>query len=158
MNCPLLRTLATLPIFGYAVDARLRRSGFELKSLFAEWRIPEAGALMHTFDAAGKPLFDAQKPVPTIIRGVYVEAGYDVFHPFRLKHQLVPFARLEHYNTQAAVPEGFTANPTHSIREYTFGASYRPVREVVVKADYQLRNRKAGPHETQVNFGVGFMY
>lgn len=148
----------SLPIFGYTIDARFRRAGFELKSLFAEWRLPEAGALMHTFDAEGKPLFDSAEPVPTIIRGAYVEGGYDVFHPFGISHQLVPFARLEHYNTQAAVPEGFTANPTYSIREYTFGLSYRPIREVVLKADYQLRNRKAGPDETQANFGVGFMY
>lgn len=148
----------SLPIFGYTIDARFRRAGFELKSIFTEWHIPEAGTLMHTFDEAGKPLFDAKKPVPTIMRGAYVEGGYDVLHPFRLSHQLVPFARLEAYSTQAAVPDGFTANPTYSIREYTFGASYRPIREVVVKGDYQLRNRKAGPDETQVNFGVGFMY
>jgi hypothetical protein len=148
----------SLPIFGYTIDARFRRAGFELKSLFAEWRLPEAGALMHTFDQAGKPLFDSTKPVPTIMRGAYVEGGYDVFHPFGISHQLVPFVRLETYDTQAAVPEGFTANPTYSIREYTFGLSYRPIREVVVKADYQLRNRKAGPDETQANFGLGFMY
>jgi hypothetical protein len=149
----------SVPILGYTLDARFRRAGLEWKILFAEWHLPEAGALMHAYDDAGKPLFaDRTKPVPTRMRGAYVEGGYDVLRPFRVSHQLVPFARLEYYDTQSAVPEGFTANPTYSVREYTFGASYRPIREVVLKGDYQLRNRKAGPDETQINFGVGFMY
>jgi roadblock/LC7 domain-containing protein len=148
-----------VPILGYTLDARFRRAGLEWKALFAEWHLPTAAALMHTFDAAGKPLFaDATRPVPTRIRGAYVEAGYDVLRPLGVSHQLVPFARLEAYDTQSAVPDGFTANPTYSVREYTFGVSYRPLREVVVKADYQLRNRKAGPDETQINTGIGFMY
>jgi len=149
----------SVPILGYTLDARFRRAGLEWKILFAEWHLPKAGALMHAYDDAGKPLFaDATRPVPTRMRGAYVEAGYDVLHPFGVSHQLVPFARIEHYDTQSAVPEGFTANPTYSMREYTFGASYRPIREVVLKGDYQLRNRKAGPDESQINLGVGFMY
>lgn len=148
----------SMPVLGYTLDARFRRAGVETKALFAEWHLPEAGALMHTWSAAGAPLFDAKKPVPTRIRGGYVEGGYDVFHPFGLSHQLVPFARLEYYNTQSAVPDGFQENPTYAVREYTFGVSYRPIREVVVKADYQLRNRRAGPDETQISAGVGFMY
>jgi hypothetical protein len=147
------------PVFGWSADARFRRAGLEWKVLYTEWYLPQAAALMHTFDADGKPLFaDAAQPVPTRMRGGYVEGGYDVLRFLGVSHQLVPFGRLEFYDTQAAVPDGFKANPTYSVREYTFGASYRPIREVVVKGDYQLRNRKAGPDETQVNFGVGFMY
>ncbi|MFT3766060.1 MAG: hypothetical protein QM820_11170 [Minicystis sp.] len=146
------------PLLGYSIDARFRRAGLEWKALFTEWHLPEAGALMHTFNDSGKPIYDAAKPAPTRIRGAYVEAGYDVLHPFGLSHQVVPFARIEYYNTQSAVPDGYKANPVYSIREYTFGASYKPIREVVFKADYQIRNRQAGPDETQANFGVGFMY
>ncbi|APR78557.1 Hypothetical protein A7982_03904 [Minicystis rosea] len=149
----------SVPVLGYSIDARMRRAGLECKALFTEWHLPGSSALMHTFDDAGKRLFaDTAGPLPTRMRGAYVEGGYDVFRPFHLSHQLVPFARVEGYSTQAAVPDGFKANPTYSIREHTFGVSYRPVREVAVKADYQLRNRKAGPDETQINFGVGFMY
>lgn len=149
----------SVPIVGYTLDARFRRTGLEWRALFAEWYLPQAGALMRTWDDAGKPRFaDPTRPVPTRMRGGYVEAGYDVLRPFGVSHELVPFARLEAYDTQSAVPQGFTADPTRSVREWTFGASYRPIREVVVKADYQLRNRKAGPDDTQVNFGVGFMY
>ena len=95
-------------------------------------------------------------------RGAYVEAAYDVLSFFDDAtigpHQLLPFARLEHANTQAAVPEGLTADPSFSVREYTFGVTYRPIQPLVAKVDYQLRNRKLGFDETQLNFGLGFMY
>lgn len=114
---------------------------------------------MRLTDAAGQRYFnDPSVPVPTLIRGAYVEAAYDVLRPFGVSHQLLPFARLEHYDTQAGVPEGYQENPAFSVREYTFGASYRPIQQVVAKVDYQLRNRKLGYDETQLNFGVGFMY
>jgi hypothetical protein len=153
------RVSLSVPLLGYTLDARFHRAGLEWKALFAEWHLPQSEALMHTFDAAGNALFaDTTRPVASRIRGAYVEGGYDVLRPFGVSHQLVPFARLEYYDTQSAVPEGFAANPTRSVREYTFGASYRPIRELAFKADYQLRNRKLGLDERQINFGLGFMY
>jgi hypothetical protein len=149
----------SLPIAGYSLDARLRRGGLECKILFTEWHFGGAGALMHAYDANGQPLFtDPTQPVPTLMRGAYAEAGYDVLHPARLSHQLVPFVRFEAYDTQASVPSGFAANTTYDIRELTFGASYRPIREVVLKADYQLRHRQSGAGETAISAGIGFMY
>jgi hypothetical protein len=149
----------SLPAIGWAADARWRRSGIEWKVLFAEWRLPESRALMAAYNEAGTLAFpDTKSPVPTVMRGAYVEGAYDVLHPLGLSHQLLPFARIEHYNTQAEVPEGFEQNPTLSVREYTFGISYRPIQQIVFKADYQFRNRRLGFDETQLNFGAGFMY
>jgi hypothetical protein len=150
-----------MPVVGYSLDARIRRSGLECKLLYTEWHFPDAGSLMYAYlDAKGQtPVVpDRTQPVPTLLRGGYVEAGYDVLHAAGLSHQLVPFARAEAYDTQAAVPQGFTPNGTFDVRELTMGASYRPIREVVVKADYMLRRRRSGPDETQANFGLGFMY
>ncbi len=153
------RVALSVPVLGYSFDARFRRAGLEWKILFAEWHLPQSEAMMHTFDAAGGALFaDPLRPVPSRIRGAYVEGGYDVLRPLGVSHELVPFARLEYYDTQSAVPEGFDRNPTRSVREYTFGASYRPIPEVAFKADYQLRNRKLGLDERQINVGLGFMY
>ncbi len=149
-----------IPVAGYSADARLRKAGLEWKMLYTEWFLPAAGAMMETCAAPvnGKstPLFAS--PLPTHMRGAYVELGYDVLHPFRLSHQLVPFARLEGYDTQVSVPRGYTANPAYNLRELTFGAGYRPIREVVVKLDYLLRYPDSGPRQTQVNVGLGFMY
>lgn len=149
----------SVPVIGWEADARFRRAGIEWRFVYTEWRLPESLALMLTYNKAGARAFpDSVHPVPTLMRGVYIEAAYDVLRPFGLSQQLLPFARIEHYNTQAAVPEGYAPSPIYSAREYTFGASFRPIQPIVLKADYQLRNRKLGYDETQVNVGAGFMY
>jgi hypothetical protein len=155
-------TLA-MPVLGYSLDARIRRSGLECKLLYTEWHMPDAGSLMYAYtDPSGTNgsllVQNRAQPPPTVLRGGYVEAGYDVLHPAHLSHQLIPFVRVEAYDTQAAVPQGFTAAGAFDIREVTMGASYRPIREVVVKADYMLRHPRSGPDENQANFGIGFMY
>ncbi len=148
-----------LPVFGYSLDVRFRKMGFDWRFVYADWSLPESGALMAAYDATGSRLFsDATSPVPTRIRGAYVEAAYDVLYPFGLSHQLLPFARIERDDTQAAVPDGFEQNPTQIVREYTFGLTYRPIPQVVLKADLALRNRRLGVDESSIGFGGGFMY
>ena len=154
------RVEISVPVFGWAADARWRRSGLEWKLLYAEWFLPEAGELMTSFDENGVPRFDPANPVPTHVRGGYVELGYDVLRPLDTEHQLVPFARLERYDTQVAVPDGFTENDALAITAYTFGVSYRPIQQIVFKGDYQLRYPEAddAPDAGQLSFGFGFMY
>lgn len=149
----------SVPVLGWSADARFRRSGIEARAVFAEWHIPEAGALMVSYNSDRQLNFpDASSPVPTLIRGGYIEGAVDVLRPFDVGQELLPFARIEAYDTQADLPEGYEENPSFSVREYTFGLSYRPIQQIVVKADYQLRNRKLGFDQTQLNFGIGFMY
>jgi hypothetical protein len=149
-----------LPVLGFSIDARMRRKGLEAKILFTEWAMPGSGKLMTAYTQGGKALVFADKtnPVPTVMRGAYVELGYDVLHPTGITHELVPFVRGEAYDTQAAVPAGFRGNPAYNIHEVTMGLSYRPIREVAVKTDYLLRYPATGIHETQISAGVGFMY
>jgi hypothetical protein len=153
------RAGVSVPIFGWDLDARFRRSGLEAKLLYTEWYLPGAGALMRSVDDKGHANFaDKSRPVPTRMRGAYVEAGYDVLHPFGLSHQLVPFARVEAYDTQVAVPTGTTPDRTQDVRALTVGLSYRPIQQVVLKTDFQYRAYQSGPSQNQINVGVGFMY
>lgn len=149
----------SMPVIGWSGDLRFRRHGFEWRFLYAEWSLPESAALLGTYDAAGTRLFsDPLSPVATRIRGAYLEAAYDVLHPFGVSHQLLPFARLERDDTQAAVPEGYAANPTYVVRDLTMGISYRPIPQIVVKTDLVLRDRLLGVDESIVGLGGGFMY
>jgi hypothetical protein len=92
------------------------------------------------------------------VQGGYVELGYDVFHELHLGHQLVPFVRLETYDTQAAVPKGYEKNPFLDVDEMTAGLSYRPIAQLVFKADVQLRDRRLGYDELQLDGGLGYMF
>ena len=151
----------SLPLLGYALDARARRFGFEARAVWTQFFMPNSGELMSARGADGSPLFpnaDETGPVATRIQGGYIELAYDVFHPFHITHELLPFMRLETYDTQAAVPHGYKANAELDVNEMTVGLTYRPIRQLVFKSDVQLRDRRLGYDELQVDAGVGYMF
>lgn len=149
----------SMPVIGAEADARWRDLGVEARAVGVMWWLPESDDLMEALREDGSPYFlTGADPVPTRMLGGYVELAYDVLHPLGSRHQLLPFARAEHYDTQAGVPEGYEANPERRVSEYSFGLSYRPISQVVFKADMQLRDRQFGDDEQEFNVGVGVMY
>lgn len=163
-------TTLHVPIFGWSLDARIRKSGFEARAVFAQFFSPEAGALMRAnrdADGVVAPYFAdttvgpnaSSGPLATRIQGGYVELAYNVlrFVP-GTEQQLLPFVRLEYLDTQAAVPAGFDRNGRLLIHELTAGLSYRPIQQVVLKSDIQLRDRHFGLDEMAINFGLGYMF
>jgi hypothetical protein len=151
----------TLPVLGYALDARMRRAGFEARALWAQFFLPNSDALVTAFDQNGGPLFPPMAgggTVPERIQGGYVELAYNVLALTQLSHELLGFVRLEYYNTQAAVPAGYTANAELDVREITMGITYRPITQLVFKTDVQLRDRQLGYDELQYNLGFGYMF
>ena len=68
-------------------------------------------------------------------RGYYLELGYDVLST---EHEaLIPFVRWEDLNTQMGVPAGYVRDPASYRRNFTFGANYKPIDQLVFKAEYQ---------------------
>jgi hypothetical protein len=149
----------SMPVVGASLDARWRRFGLELRGVGAFWALPESDDLMEAYKADGSPYFpEGSSPVPTQMIGGYIEAGFNLLWFFETSQALVPFARLEHYDSQFAVPEGTTANPLRTVDEGTFGISWRPIPNLAFKADLQLRDRKYGDDELGWNLGFGYMF
>ncbi len=152
-----------LPLYAWTLDARVRRSGFEARALIGGFHLPNAGDLMQARHADGSLLFPVKagsnESLPQRTIGAELELAYDVLRPLAVtEQQLLPFARLEFYDGHAEVPEGFERDPALSVKELTVGLSYRPIQQVVVKADVQARNRRLGFDEAQADVGLGFMF
>jgi hypothetical protein len=152
-----------LPLYAWTLDARVRRAGFEARALIGGFHLPNAADLMQARRADGSLLFPVKlgsnESLPQRTIGAELEVAYDVFRPFGFtEQQLLPFARLEFYDGHAEVPEGFARDPALSVKELTVGLSYRPIQQVVVKADLQARNRALGFDEAQADIGLGFMF
>ena len=95
------------------------------------------------------------------IDGAYLEAGYDVLAATRWnKHQLIPFARWESFDTQAEVAATLAPTVTgENDRELlTVGLVYLPIPQVAIKADFQNFDNAAGTGLDQFNVGVGFAF
>jgi hypothetical protein len=151
----------TLPIFGYALDARVRRLGMEARAVWSQFVLPNSGDLLAAYREDGSPLFpniDATGPIPELVEGGYVEVAYNTLFWTRAGQELLVFARFETYDTQAEVPKGYEKQPELDVDEYTFGLTYRPLPQLVWKADLQLRDRRLGLDELQINAGFGYMF
>ncbi|MGR8932704.1 MAG: hypothetical protein ACU836_18960 [Gammaproteobacteria bacterium] len=92
--------------------------------------------------------------------GWYAEVGYDVM-PFFMPDStqyLAPFFRYEMLDTIAEAPAGFADDLTKDQRIFQFGVNYKPIPNVVVKADYRNFDSEGGDLPDDFNLGVGFIF
>lgn len=92
--------------------------------------------------------------------GWYTELGYDVL-PLLFKNTsqyLAPFFRFERLNTVAKAPTGYDADPSKDQKIYQVGLQYKPIPNVVLKADYRNFVVKEGLLADDFNLGFGFIF
>ncbi len=138
-------------------DAKYVFQGFELDGAFAFTHLTDAGNI-NSFMTTLDPTF--VDFVPTEAIGWYLEGAYHVFHHLlpQTSHDAVVFVRYEDIDTQFKMPTGFGKNPANDRSVLTFGASYLPIPQVAIKADYMMNWNKANGGVDQFNVGVGFYY
>lgn len=98
-------------------------------------------------------------PVASNAISYFVEAGYDIAGACGQKWSIIPFLRYEHYNSMLNPPAGTAADPRYNISLLTAGINYRPLPNLVVKADYTYRMVDWGNYrpEQTVSLGVAFV-
>jgi hypothetical protein len=92
--------------------------------------------------------------------GWYTEIGYDVL-PLLFKdtpQYLAPFFRYEQYDTIASTPSGYKDNQNLDREIFQVGLQYKPIPNVVIKADYRNFSAKKGSVPDDFNLGFGFIY
>ena len=92
--------------------------------------------------------------------GWYSEVGYDVL-PFLFKdtpQYLAPFFRYEQYDTIASTPTGYEDNLNLDREIFQVGLQYKPIPQVVIKADYRNFSAKQGSVPDDFNLGFGFIF
>jgi hypothetical protein len=92
--------------------------------------------------------------------GWYTEVGYDIL-PLILPtttQYVAPFFRYEHMNTIAKAPTGFANDPTKDWQIFQVGLQYKPIPNVVLKADYRNFVAKQGSLADDFNLGFGFIF
>ena len=87
--------------------------------------------------------------------GFYVEGGFDVMSELAPDsgQALYPFVRYEETDTQARMDPNVPRTPGQHEKVWTFGAHWRPIPQVVMKADFQVYD-VAGD---QFNFLLGYV-
>lgn len=136
------------------VHGRWQHRGLDLQALYARGTIGRSAALasvVENYNTAN----GADLPVaPSAFYGWYVQGAYSI--PIGSIATLDPFVRYEKFDTQARLPLGLMSDPVNRDRVLTTGFSFHPLREVVVKVDYQkfFENKD----NDRINLGLGYMF
>ena len=84
----------------------------------------------------------------------------DAWKSGKLEHSdAVVFARYDAADTQKDMPDGVAADPHGKQDEITLGVSFFPAQDLVLKADFQIRDDDSpeGLPE-RVNVGIGWRF
>ena len=107
---------------------------------------------------------EISEDVAEVIQGYYIEAAVSIM-PESFKSGLLSqsdlkaFVRYEDYNTQHSMPEGVVSNPAAARQDITFGVSFFPTENLVVKADYQIKENDSDiPVNNALNLGIGWRF
>lgn len=127
--------------------------GLELRALAAKSDVDDVAALDGVLGLTG------DRSVGEEMEGWYLQLGYDVFNRMdRGEMALIPYARYESYDTQAEVPAGFARDPAREVTSLTLGLAFKPIDEVIFKADFQNYDNEAGTAVDQLNVALGYLF
>lgn len=127
--------------------------GFELRALAVRSELDDVAALNQALGLTGDDGVGEEQ------EGYYVQLGYDLFSRFpKGEMSLIPYVRFEDFDTQAGVPAGFLRNPARDVESLTLGLAFKPLDQVIVKADYQDYDNGAGTALDQFNVAIGYLF
>ncbi len=97
------------------------------------------------------------------IFGWYLEGAYHFWPASWKKDKLersdaVAFVRYDDFDTQHDMPSGVESNPDGDRNEWTLGASFYLLPNLVLKADYQFRDSEGEDPGDAFNLGVGWQF
>lgn len=127
--------------------------GLELRALAVRGAIDDVGALNRALGLTGSRSVGERQD------GWYVQAGYDLFaRRDGARAALLPYARFEAFDTQAAVPTGYLRNPANDQEILTLGLAWRPIPQLILKADWQDVDNAAETGVDQLNVALGYIF
>jgi hypothetical protein len=137
--------------------------GWHLRGLFTMTHIDDAGSLtlaLRPEDQGGIGEIGDDEVIGKQLLGVYGEISYDVLRCIfpESEASLEPFFRFEYLDTNYKVPSGFTADNAQALTIYTAGLQFKPIPNVVLKADYRNKTAGAGSSPDEVNLGIGLAF
>jgi hypothetical protein len=147
----------------YEAHVQWKYRGLEFRTLGSWGHIDDADVLTQhskNLAAADKSGKTKAQTIGEENYGWYSEVGYDIL-PLIFKdttQYLAPFFRYEQMDTLASIPTGGTDDETKDRQIYQFGLNYKPIPNVVIKADYRNFTAKKGSLPDDFNLGFGFIF
>ena len=133
------------------LHGQFRRHGLQVRALYAHASLDDVAELNDFLGLTGN------NSVGETLNGVYLEAGYNLFAG-KGEHSLTPYVRYETIDTQSDVPSGFLRNPARDQNVWTLGLEYKPISNIVIKADYMGFANEAESGVDQFSILLGYSF
>jgi hypothetical protein len=152
----------------YEIHTQVQRRGLWFRALGTTALIDDAGIVSLTDSVQeangcvlqpGQTIVDCP-PIGKVLLGAYAEVAYDVL-PFFLPETtqyLAPWFRYSWLDTNNKVPAGFMRDQAARRHFYEFGLQYKPIPQVVLKADYHIQDAEQGTLPDEIRIGGGFVF
>ena len=137
------------------LDARYSLKGLQLRGQLYRVGLSNTDQYNRFTRTAGK-----LNDLGSVMTGYYVEAGYNVFRPFEnLKTELVPFVRLEAFDTHAEVENNISKVEAYKSSVITTGLTLKLAQGAVLKTDLQfVKPEGASSYSKVFSAGLGVMF
>lgn len=156
-----LDTSANVTLF--EIHSRWERGPLTVRAEYLVGRLQNADkvtqANFNTFNSG--ELGVSRTPIGSRADAYFVEVGYDVLSLQGLRDdRLDVFARFDAYDTHADVTGTIARNQRYRRDAVTLGINYRPIADVVLKAEFSRRSNDGSTANEQDAFGlaVGFQF
>jgi hypothetical protein len=134
------------------VHGQAQWRGLDVRGLFARATVDEAG------EASAALRLAPAAPIAERMEGGYLQVGYNVLSQTSSALAVTPYVRYEQVDTQSRIPVGFLRDLTRDGEFSTFGVDFKPIPNVVVKAEYQRITNAAGSGRDQFNLNLGYAF
>lgn len=136
------------------LDARYKIAGLQLKAQYYYSQLSNTSAYNAFTKKSGK-----ENDLGSALSGWYVEAAYGIKLGKKKSQELVPFVRLENYNTHQSVSGNTVKNDAYNNDVITSGLGWKITDNAVIKADIQLvKSKAADEYSKAFNAGIGVMF
>jgi hypothetical protein len=142
---------ASTTVFDVHADWRWR--GLWLRGLYAHTSVAQADLINQLNN------FEGDESVGSRQEGWYLQGAFDILSLVPgSRLSLLPYARYEQYDTQAAVPAGYSRNPENDVQQLTVGVAFQPIPQLILKADWQQRHNAAKTGVNVWNASLGYVF
>ena len=170
-NCDKLVTydgIGDINLFIYSLDAQYVGKYFTARGNYLYGNLPhttEIAAANKSY--SNKSPYSRKSPIAKNVQSYSIEAGLNLrafFPEVKNFPTVYPFAHYEYYNPQEKVEKGSTPETRCQVSRWTIGANWKPLPNLVVKADYTTRQIGTGKvfgtshYNSENEFAIGIAY
>ena len=153
----------SVPVEMYEAHVEYRYRGLYIRALSTELNLSKVTLLNRILatpnDGSPRPDDSQINSIGEKMMGWYIDIGYDVLTHFDFdEHSLTPYTRVESYNTQKKTPLGFLGKNNNKVDVIIIGINFKPMDEIVFKADYQLYDHLESSSDNQFNLAFGYIF